>query len=120
MNFQAGQNQLFAQEVRDLAEWDVQMKLNFPSGGKYAVFVRGDNISTGDAIVFTSRAKSLHSALAAVGIEGDKVEYSEIDEHLRQSGASPHSMKSIGTAFVVFQPACPHPCCPGPEPINKP
>jgi len=107
-------------EILKLAEWDSQLKQDFPRGGKYRVVLREGPEPAADAELAVLRLRSLQAVLNAVGIDGDKVESSEADAHLRavqHDGAAP---KMATAAYVVFQPDCPQPCCADPAPDTLP
>ena len=114
--FSPGESALPTTEILKLAEWDSQLKDDFRSGGKYRVRLQEASEPAPDPELAVLRLKSLHALLDAVGIEGDKVESSEADTHLRameREGAAPHMPTA---AYVVFQPDCQNPCCPGAAP----
>ena len=62
------------------------------------------------------RLRSIQAVLDAVGIEGDKVESSEADTHLRAVEREGVAPKMPTAAYVVFQPDCQNLCCPGAAP----
>ena len=114
--FSPGESALPTTEILKLAEWDSQLKDDFRSGGKYRVRLQEASEPAPDPELAVLRRKSLQAVLDAAGIEGDKVESSEADTHLRaveREGAAPHMPTA---AYVVFQPDCQNPCCPGAAP----
>ena len=91
--FSPGESALPTTEILKLAEWDSQLKDDFRSGGKYRVRLQEASEPAPDPELAVLRLKSLQAVLDAVGIEGDKVESSEADTHLRaveREGAAPH------------------------------
>lgn len=114
--FSPGEPALPTTEILKLAEWDSQLKEDFGSGGKYRVLLREGAEPAADPELAVLRLRSIQAVLAAVGIDGDRVESSEADARLRaveRDGAAP---KIAMAATVVFLPDCPNPCCPGPAP----
>lgn len=107
-------------EIVKLAEWDTQLKEDFPNGGKFRVLLQEEPEAAFEPELAVLRLRSIQAALDAVGIEGDKVESSEPDARLRAAeheGAAPKMAKA---AYVVFQPDCQQPCCTGPAPSTPP
>ncbi|MCO5400780.1 hypothetical protein [Ralstonia soli] len=112
--FPPGESALPTTEILKLADWDSQLKEDFRSGGKYRVSLREAPEPATDSELAVLRLRSIQAVLAAVGIDGDKVELSEADTRLRavqREGAIPKMPTAV---YVVFQPDCPDPCCPGP------
>jgi len=107
-------------QIVQLAEWNRQLKEDFPNGGKYRVLLQEEPEAAFEPALAILRLRSIQAALDAVGIDGDQVESSEADAHLRavqHDGAAP---KMATAAYVVFQPDCPQPCCTDPAPDTLP
>lgn len=107
-------------EILKLAQWDSQLKEDFRGGGKYQVRLREESEPAADPERVILRLRSIQAVLDAVGIEGDKIELSEADTHLRAVEHEGVVPKMPTAAYVVFQPDCPDPCCPGTAPAAPP
>ncbi len=118
--FSPGESALTTTEILKLAEWDSQLKEDFRDGGKYRVRLREASEPAADPELAVLRLRSIQAVLDAVGIEGDKVESSEADTHLRAVEREGVAPKMPTAAYVFFQPDCPNPCCPGPAPAAAP
>lgn len=118
--FSPGESALPTAEILKLAEWDSQLKEDFRSGGKYRVRLREASEPASDPELAVLRLRSIQAVLDAVGIEGDKVESSEADTHLRAAEREGVAPKMPTAAYVVFQPDCQNPCCPGSAPAALP
>lgn len=118
--FSPGEPTLPTAEILKLAEWNTQLKEDFSNGGKYRVLLQEEPEAAFEPELAILRLRSIQAALDAVGIEGEKVESSEADAHLRavqHEGAAP---RMATAAYVVFQPDCPQPCCTDPAPGTPP
>ncbi|CAJ0903559.1 hypothetical protein R20233_04964 [Ralstonia sp. LMG 32965] len=114
--FSPGESALSTTEILKLAEWDSQLKDDFRNGGKYRVRLQEASEPAPDPELAVLRLRSLQAVLDAVGIEGDKVESSEADTHLRAVEREGVAPKVPAAAYVVFQPDCQNPCCAGAAP----
>ncbi|WP_316857698.1 hypothetical protein [Ralstonia flatus] len=114
--FSPGESALPTSEILKLAEWDSQLKDDFRNGGKYRVRLQEGTEPAPDPELAVLRLRSLQAVLDAVGIEGDKVESSEADTHLRAAEREGVTPKLPTAAYVVFQPDCQNPCCTGSTP----
>ncbi|QYY31146.1 hypothetical protein K2O51_28025 [Cupriavidus pinatubonensis] len=118
LSFANDDNVLPAAEVRKLAEWNARMKQGFPSGGRYAVFVRRAYSGRPSMNLAMMRLESAKAALGAIGLVPERIEHSEVDTAMLELQSGTKNVMPVSEVYVVFQPACPHPCCPGPQPIR--
>ncbi len=113
LSFGNSDSVLPAAEVRKLAEWNARMKEGFPSGGQYAVFVRRAYSRRPSMNLAMMRLESAKAALGAIGLVPERIEHSELDTAMLELRSSGKNVGPVSEVYVVFQPACPHSCCPG-------
>lgn len=116
--FSNGRSDLSASEVLRLANWRAQLRLWLPSGGKYLVYVRQNARVGVSAKLAEQRRKNLLSTLSNMGI--DKVDIEESAVRRFRDGLRPgQELRHLtNVAEISIIPRCPHPCCPGPQPID--
>ena len=110
--FLAGAVALSAEEVASMADWDMQMKSAFPSGGDYGIVVGHNAINGVPAALASRRLRGLKVVLASLGVPAGKIEIADVYERFADSGKSAEVESLVNVATVVFQPGCPNPCCP--------
>ncbi|WP_420992292.1 hypothetical protein ACKI2N_030575 [Cupriavidus sp. 30B13] len=116
--FQEGRADLSGQEVLRLAEWRAELRRWIPNGGKYSVYVR-QNASVGvSAELAEQRRRFLISMLSNLGVAHDDFDVSVARRFSEDLEPSAELLRITNLAYVLIDPRCPHPCCPGPQPIE--
>lgn len=123
--FEAGQSRLSSEEVRRLADWRVDQRKRYPNGGEIHVEVLANKGAGVPRNLADARLASLLDLLKNLGIAKVDLDSSAVADrhidpaHLRRADSRPKVLQYINTASLSMNPRCPHPCCPGPEPMEK-
>ncbi|MDF3833619.1 hypothetical protein P3W85_11760 [Cupriavidus basilensis] len=116
--FQGGRADLSAGEILRLADWRAELRRSVPNGGRYSVYVR-QNASVGvSAGLAEQRRRYLMSTLSNLGIRTDDLDVSIVRRFSEDLKPSKELLRLTNLAYVLIDPRCPHPCCPGPQPID--
>lgn len=117
--FPPSRSQLSETEILRFAEWMAQKARDLPSGGHLGVFVRRNARAGVGPQLAESRRVHLNGLLLNFGIAPADIEFSEVEDYGLDLAVVPPLLDLMNTAAVVFNPKCPHPCCPGPTPIER-
>jgi hypothetical protein len=111
--------QLDASEILRFSDWLAKKAGAFPSGGEFGVFVRRNAAAGTNAQLAEKRRKHLNKLLEQFGISTESIEYSLVEDYGLSIPVVPPLRDLVDTSAITFNPRCPHPCCPGPEPIKN-
>lgn len=112
VQFEKGTSTLTASTVRKLAHWNAAIVENFNGKGAYLGELKIAP-SLGVSTNLTEQRKShLRLLFGQLGVKHDRLEIRTFE--FRGSNLERADMAGIG-----FEPDCPNPCCPEPEPIEK-
>jgi len=111
--FEAGKDDLPASEVRRMAEWMIDEPREYENQQEFHIALYqapGSDISPALA---RKRVSHLRSLLETFGVPASKISSEIAPYRPGKSGLPPNFTQ------VNFLPGCPHPCCPGPQPIQQ-
>mgnify|MGYP001111513456 CR=1 FL=1 len=121
--FSVDQEGLSAEEIKRLADWRADQRLRYPNGGEIYVDVQANAASGVSHELAERRLNTLRSLLQNFDIPQSAIEARVVDRKidpldLRSTELRPQVVRYINTATISIAPRCPHPCCPGPEPVH--
>lgn len=112
VQFAGGASKLSATNIGNLARWNALIIANFQTKGRYLVEIKTApslGVSRG---LPEQRQTHLRNLLSQFGAEPGQIEN-------RSFAFKGSNSDRVNLAGISFEPACPHPCCPGPEPIEE-
>ncbi|KDP83345.1 hypothetical protein CF70_026105 [Cupriavidus sp. SK-3] len=112
VQFAGGASKLSATNIGNLARWNALIIANFQTKGRYLVEIKTApslGVSRG---LSEQRQTHLRNLLSQFGAEPGQIEN-------RSFAFKGSNSDRVNLAGISFEPACPHPCCPGPEPIEE-
>ncbi|AOY92171.1 hypothetical protein BKK79_10520 [Cupriavidus sp. USMAA2-4] len=112
--FEPGKARLSAAEVRRMAEWMIDEPRRFENQEAFHIALYqapGSGISPAMA---HRRVAHLQGLLEMLGVPASMLSSEIASYRPGRSGLPPNFVQ------VNFLPGCPHPCCPGPQPIERP
>lgn len=124
--FEPGQAQLSRNEIVRLADWRADQRNRYPNGGMIFVDVLANQDAEVSHQLAESRLASLLGLLMNFGIPRSDIEEARVLDRdvglaeVRNPEKRSEALKYLNSATIAIAPRCPHPCCPGPEPISKP
>lgn len=121
--FSADQEALSTEEIKRLADWRADQRQRYPNGGTIYVDVQANPATKVPHELAEKRLTNLLRLLRNFDIPQEDIEARVIDrsvdpKHLRSAKLRPQIVQYINTANISIAPRCPHPCCPGPQPIH--
>ncbi len=111
--FEPGKARLPAAEVRRMAEWMIDEPRQFENQEAFHIALYqapGSGISPAMA---HRRVAHLQGLLERLGVPAGMISSEIAPYRPGRSGLPPNFVQ------VNFMPGCPHPCCPGPQPIER-
>ncbi|MGO4575361.1 hypothetical protein AB4Z48_04860 [Cupriavidus sp. 2TAF22] len=112
-NFEHGADRLPASEVRRLAEWMIDEPATFENKqGFYIAVYEAPSVDVSHALA-RKRVSHLEQLLMTFGVPASMT---TVEVHRYRPGKS---AEPPDFAHINFMPGCPHPCCPGPQPIER-
>lgn len=119
LHFQAASTDIPVDQVRRTIEWRDNTRRAFPAGFETFVTIWAAEGSVISEEIAERRASNLRSLLLNLGIPAQDIEEMDVVNR-NQKIEDSYDLNFINEATIEINPRCPHPCCPGPEPINKP
>jgi len=111
--FEPDADRLPASEVRRLAEWMIDEPATFENKKEFHIALyEAPDIGIGHALA-RKRVSHLENLLTTFGVPVSMISTEIAPYRLGKSAESPDF------AHINFMPGCPHPCCPGPQPIER-
>lgn len=111
-NFERSADRLPASEVRRLAEWMIDEPATFENKQRFYIAVyEAPTVGVSHALA-QKRISHLEQLLRTFGVPASMTTV-EILRYKPGKSAEPPDF-----AHINFMPGCPHPCCPGPQPIQ--
>lgn len=112
-NFERGADRLPASEVRRLAEWMIDEPAAYENKQGFHIAVY-EAPTAGISHAFArKRVSHMEQLLTTFGVPASMISV-EIARYQPGRSAEPPDF-----AHINFMPGCPHPCCPGPQPIDR-
>ncbi len=118
-SFEPNRETLSAKEVMKLAEWKIQLKMVYPNGGRYYIRIYEHEGAGVPASLAEARRRSLLATLSNLGVSDADIAKVVVGEFTAQKKVTPGLRRYANIAELAIDPRCPHPCCPGPQPIVK-
>jgi len=112
-HFELGTDRLPGSEVRRLAEWLIDGPGRYENQEEFHIFLYSAPTSGISEALARKRASHLRHWLTTLHVPESKISQ-EVSRYKPGKSAELPSF-----AQIDFLPGCPHPCCPGPEPIRK-
>jgi len=111
--FEGGKDHLPASEVRRMAEWMIDKPRKYENQQEFHIALYQSPGAGISHALARKRVVQLQSLLKMFGVPAGKISSEIAPYRPGKSGLPPNFVQ------VDFLPGCPHPCCPGMEPIRK-
>ncbi|MGO4812970.1 hypothetical protein AB4156_25805 [Cupriavidus sp. 2MCAB6] len=116
--YESGRTNLSAGEIHRMADWRSKTRLAFPNSGQYYISVQ-ENPRVGVSVHLAKiRLRNLKTLLLNFGVEDSDIFDTEIKNYGYGAPPNAEARRLASTAYISINPRCPHPCCPGPQPID--
>lgn len=112
VQFERGASTLTASNVRKLAHWHAAVAESFHGKGAYLGELKIAPSLGVSTRLTQQREGHLRLLLGQLGVKPDRIEI----RTFAFRGSNPERADIAG---IGFEPDCPNPCCPGPEPMEK-
>lgn len=111
-SFEPGADRLPASEVSRLAEWMIEGPGKYENKENFHIVLYEHPIAGINHARTRQRVSHLRHLLTTLDVPASKISW---DVGRYRPGKT---MESPNFAQIDFLPGCPHPCCPGPQPIQ--
>ncbi|WP_454762844.1 hypothetical protein [Cupriavidus campinensis] len=112
IEFEKGTATLSASNVRKLAHWHAGILENFNGRGTYLGEPKVAPSLGVSASLVAQRKRRLTLLFGQIGVKSDRIE-------IRSFEFKGSNSERVDMAGIAFEPECPNPCCPGPEPVES-
>ncbi|MCP3023339.1 hypothetical protein [Cupriavidus basilensis] len=117
--FEPGMEALSAKEVIKLAEWKIQLKEVYPNGGRYYIRINEHEGAGVPGSLAEARRRSLLATLSNLGVSNVDIAKVVVGKFTTEKTVTSGLRRYANIAELALDPRCPHPCCPGPQPLEK-